>query len=257
MGHRITSVLSALNIARSTYYQWKNWHPSQQETRRNTLKTAIKAVYNTNRGIYGYRRIAAFLRFILNTEVGDRLVWELMNEMSLKSRTVRKSYKKPTTTTDTPQKPNLMKNLDDLSGVLTTDITYIQLMNRDWVYLATVYDPEKRRVVSYGLSSEMTKEFATSVVVKALRANGKPKMIHSDMGSQYTSSLFEGTLQNAGIDHPYDNARIESFHSLIKRELIYHEEYRTIDDVRASVEWYVNWYNNERINSRIEWLQAS
>ncbi|MEO3671956.1 DDE-type integrase/transposase/recombinase, partial [Leuconostoc mesenteroides] len=60
--------------------------------------------------------------------------------------------------------------------------------------------PEKRRVVSYGLSSEMTKEFATSVVVKALRANGKPKMIHSDMGSQYTSSLFEGTLQNAGID---------------------------------------------------------
>lgn len=187
-----------------------------------------------------------------------------MNEMSLKSRMVRKSYKKPTTTTDTPQKPNLMKNLDDLSGVLTTDITYIQLMNRDWVYLATVYDPEKRRVVSYGLSSEMTKEFATSVVVKALRANGKPKTIHSDMGSQYTSSLFEGTLQNAGIDHsysrkghPYDNARIESFHSLIKRELIYHEEYRTIDDVRASVEWYVNWYNNERINSRIEWLQAS
>ena len=155
MGHRITSVLSALNIARSTYYQWKNWHPSQQETRRNALKTAIKAVYNTNREIYGYRRIAAFLRFILNTEVGDRLVWELMNEMSLKSRMVGKSYKKPRTTTDTPQKPNLMKNLDDLSGVLTTDITYIQLMNRNWVYLATVYDPEKRRVVSYGLSSEM------------------------------------------------------------------------------------------------------
>ncbi|MHC8518669.1 hypothetical protein [Weissella confusa] len=51
MGHRITSVLSALNIARSTYYQWKNWQPSQRETRRNALKTAIKAVYNTNRGI--------------------------------------------------------------------------------------------------------------------------------------------------------------------------------------------------------------
>ncbi|MBD1502798.1 IS3 family transposase [Weissella cibaria] len=56
----------------------------------------MKAVYNTNRGIYGYRRIAAFLRFILNTEVGDRLVWELMNKMILKSRMVRKSYKKPT-----------------------------------------------------------------------------------------------------------------------------------------------------------------
>ncbi|MEN2370627.1 DDE-type integrase/transposase/recombinase [Leuconostoc lactis] len=55
-----------------------------------------------------------------------------------------------------------------------------------------------------------------NICCQALRANGKPKMIHSDMGSQYTSSLFEGTLQNAGIDHsysrkghPYDNARIE------------------------------------------------
>jgi len=107
-----------------------------------------------------------------------------------------------------------MKNLDDLSGVLTTDITYIQLMNRNWVYLATVYDPEKRRVVSYGLSSEMTKEFATSVVVKALRANGKPKMIHSDMGSQYTSSLFEGTLQNAGIDHFSEVNKLDYFYSV-------------------------------------------
>ncbi|MCT0025169.1 IS3 family transposase, partial [Weissella confusa] len=48
---------------------------------------------------------AAFLRFILKTDVGDRLVWELMNELNLKSRMVKKSYKKPITTTDTPQKP--------------------------------------------------------------------------------------------------------------------------------------------------------
>ncbi|WP_164908974.1 integrase core domain-containing protein [Leuconostoc mesenteroides] len=71
-------------------------------------------------------------------------------------------------------------------------------------------------------------------------------------------------LQNSGINHsysrkghPYDNARIEIFHSLIKREMIYHEEYRTIDDVRVSVEWYVNWYNNSRINSRTDWLQTT
>ncbi|MFH7315441.1 integrase core domain-containing protein [Weissella cibaria] len=57
--------------------------------------------------------------------------------------------------------------------------------------------------------------------------------------------------------HPYDNARIESFHSLIKRELIYHEEYRTIDDLRSSVKWYMNWYNNERTNSRINCLKSA
>ncbi|MFR4253168.1 MAG: IS3 family transposase [Weissella confusa] len=107
-----------MNIARSTYYQWKNWQPSQRETRRTALKTAIKAVYNTNRGIYGYRRIAAFLRFILKTDVGDRLVLELMNELNLKSRMVNKSYKKLTNHWTHLKKPNLMKKLDDLSGVL-------------------------------------------------------------------------------------------------------------------------------------------
>ncbi|MFR6560222.1 MAG: IS3 family transposase [Weissella confusa] len=39
--------------------------------------------------------------------------------------------------------------------------------------------------------------------------------------------------------------------------MIYHEEYRTIDDVRVSVEWYVSWYNNSRINSRTDWLQTA
>ncbi|WP_423841183.1 hypothetical protein [Weissella cibaria] len=29
---------------------------------------------------------------------------------------------------------------------------------------------------------------------------------------------------------------------------MYHEEYRTIDDVRASVEWYVNWYKIQTLN---------
>ena len=51
----------------------------------------------------------------------------------------RKRPKKPTTNTDTSQKPNLMRHLADLSGVVTTDITYIHLINQNWVYLATLF----------------------------------------------------------------------------------------------------------------------
>ena len=72
-------------------------------------------------------------------------------------------------------------------------------------------------------------------------------MIHSDMGSQYTSTLFEGTLQNAGIDHSYsrkgtpaDNGRIEAYHSLLKKEWIRLEQgsYEAIRDVIASITQY-------------------
>ena len=68
-----------------------------------------------------------------------------MNELNLKSRMVKL---KPTTTTDTIS--NLMKK-DDLSGVLATDITYIQLMNLGFIWQPSMTQ-KKRRVVSYGPS---------------------------------------------------------------------------------------------------------
>lgn len=62
-----------------------------------------------------------------------------MHELGIQSTMYRKRPKKPTTNTDTSQKPNLMRHLADLSGVVTTDITYIHLINQNWVYLATLF----------------------------------------------------------------------------------------------------------------------
>lgn len=62
-----------------------------------------------------------------------------MHELGIQPTMYRKRPKKPTTNTDTSQKPNLMRHLADLSGVVTTDITYIHLINQNWVYLATLF----------------------------------------------------------------------------------------------------------------------
>ncbi|WP_459127363.1 DDE-type integrase/transposase/recombinase, partial [Latilactobacillus curvatus] len=74
------------------------------------------------------------------------------------------------------------------------------------------------------LNTQMTKELATNVITQVMAQAVKPQIIHSDMGSQYTSDLFENTLSKYGIKHSYsrkgqpgDNARIESFHSILKR----------------------------------------
>lgn len=84
----------------------------------------------------------------------------------------------------------------------------------------------------------MTAQLVPSVIVKALQRGGKPLYVHSGMGSQYTSELFENTLEGVGIRRsysrkglPYDNARIESFQSLLKRELIYQRDFNSITDV--------------------------
>ncbi|CAM3156569.1 DDE-type integrase/transposase/recombinase [Leuconostoc gasicomitatum] len=88
------------------------------------------------------------------------------------------------------QRPNLIKYLNDFSGVWQTDITYIQLTNHKWVYLSTVLDPEKRKVLGYKIGDTMTAELATSALQMALDKHQKPLIIHSDMGSQCTSAEF-------------------------------------------------------------------
>ena len=50
-----------------------------------------------------------------------------------------------------------------------------------------------------------------------------PLVLHSDRGSQYVSKAYLEAAQKAQLSYskkgyPYDNACIESFHSLIKRE---------------------------------------
>ena len=80
------------------------------------------------------------------------------------------------------QKPNLIRHLHDLSGVQQTDITYIQLTNHRWVYLATVLDPEKIKVLGYKIGDTMTAKVATSALQMALDKHRKPLIIHSDMG---------------------------------------------------------------------------
>ncbi|MCM6838236.1 DDE-type integrase/transposase/recombinase [Leuconostoc mesenteroides] len=67
-------------------------------------------------------------------------------------------------------------------------LTFTDYFNHKWVYLATVLDPEKRKVLGYKIGDTMTAELATSALQMALDKHRKPLIIHSDMGSQYTSA---------------------------------------------------------------------
>lgn len=141
---------------------------------------------------------------------------------------------------------------------MLTDITYIPVANR-WGYLASVYQPETRQVIAYKLGYEMTKSLAAVPIKKALSLGYQPQIIHSDMGSQYTSDLsqytsdlFEQTLSSKNIKHSYsrkgrlgDNARIESFHSLLKREYVNTTKFSNMNETIAEIDSYIRWYNHE------------
>ena len=54
--------------------------------------------------------------------------------------------------------------------------------------------------------------------------------------------------------NPYDNACMESFHSIIKKEYVHHTRFKTFEKVRLG--WFnfiEGWYNRKRIHSSLNY----
>ena len=87
-------------------------------------------------------------------------------------------------------------------------------------------------------------------------------IFHSDRGSQYTSKDFEKLLTNYKIKHsyskkgyPYDNASMESFNSILKKEEVNLNKYKTFDEAKMAIfEFIESWYNNQRIHSTLDYI---
>ena len=108
------------------------------------------------------------------------------------------------------------------------------------------------------------------LVVKALKNayysqspdKNKQLIFHSDLGSQYTSNDLRELCKEFNIIQsfskkgcPYDNACIESFHSLIKKEEIYRNTYRTFEEANMAIFKYIEgWYNRKRLHSSINYM---
>ena len=145
-----------------------------------------------------------------------------------------------------------------------TDITYIHVQKEGWTYLASVMDLCSRKIIGYAYGISMTVELAVEAV-KSACLNVKDTqgiILHSDLGSQYTSQTFERYLSRHGILHsfsrkgsPYDNARIESVHSVMKKEDIYLHTYQDFREARRPIFEYIEgWYNRKRIHSAIGYM---
>jgi putative transposase len=186
-----------------------------------------------------------------------------MKENGLRSRTVKK-YK---ATTNSKHNLPVQENVLDRAFTASkpnekwaTDITYIPT-SEGWLYLACVLDLFSRKIIGWHMSDRMTKELVMQALKQAYgrQQPGGPVLHHSDRGSQYASHDYQDLLKEYEMigsmsrkGNCYDNACIESFHSLIKKELIYLNKYKTREEAKKSIFEYIEiFYNNQRIHSSI------
>ena len=191
-----------------------------------------------------------------------------MQILNLRSITVKKyNHAGKSTTDNTKDYSNLLNQdfkVEKPSKKWVGDITYIYTKETGWTYLAIVMDLFDLKIVGWQYGTNMTNGLVIEAFKKANvnRGLAKDGIFHSDRGSQYTSNDFELLLEKLEIKHsyskkgyPYDNASMESFNAILKKEEVNVNNYETFKEAKLAIfEFIEGWYNNQRIHSTIGYI---
>lgn len=248
-----------LNVSETGYYRFKRnlGRPDKDAVLSAVMQDVLdEHPFNDN---YGVDRMQIALMHRGYT-VGKRRISRIMKENGWLHERKRRPKGLTRATTEIQEKENLIKQdftSDQPYQKLLTDISQISCRDGK-LYISPIMDCFNGEIISLVMRSNMRKELCIdtfNAAAKRFPINGA--ILHSDRGSQYTSEAFREKLSNAGVlqslsgvNHCFDNARMESFFATLKKELLYRiPTYKMkMDEVKAIIFRYVFvYYNRIRI----------
>lgn len=246
-----------LQISKRSYY--RNIKTCSKDDKDASL---IYEVFNESMRTYGYRRIKQALLekygLVMNCKKIRRLMkcyYIIPGYAKRRKQTVQRKLLQENV------KDNLLKRnftVDAPDKVWVTDITYIILKNKR-MFLSTIMDLFDRQIVSYKIHTinDIPLVISTLITARLNRYNAVGTIIHSDQGFQYTSNEYQMMCRKFGFQismsrkgTPLDNAVIESFHSRLKNEVMYNNEFKDMNELKNAVFDWIWFYNNGRIKGK-------
>lgn len=244
-------------IARSTLY-YKPKLPSKDEVLKQQI---LKVWQDKTYAAYGHKRLAMHLK------VGKNRVKRVMKYFKLKPP--RRRIKKPSKPEDSNQPelhiPNLLldENKEPLKITMpdfawAQDFTYIWFAGCFW-YVATVIDIYTREILGFSFSKHHDKQLILDALEQALNTGRKPKVLHSDQGSEYKSEQYIQTILKHGIflsyskkASPWQNGFQESFYNNFKLDLGHLSQFETLGQLIEAIYQTIHAYNHKRIHTALK-----
>jgi putative transposase len=138
------------------------------------------------------------------------------------------------------------------------DITYIP-MQKGFLYLTAIIDVYSRYIVGWDISNTLDAENSLRVLRKAIQVHGKPDIVNSDQGSQFTCPLWVDYLEKQeiiismdGKGRALDNIWIERFWRTLKQEYVYICPAENGNILRKGLNKFINYYNNRRTHRSLD-----
>ena len=254
-------LLEIAQLPRATfYYHLKRLNrPDKYEA----VKAEITVIYHENKGRYGYRRITTELHK-RNLSLNHKTVQRLMKELGLVCRVRMKKYRsyKGEVGKIAPNLLNRNFHADKPNQKWVTDVTEFSLFGEK-LYLSPILDLHSSDLVSYTISSRPVLSMVTTMLEKAFEKipDGTGLILHSDQGWQYQHKQYQRMLREKDVRQSIsrkgnclDNAVIENFFGLLKSELLYLQEFQSMEHFKQELIAYLDYYNNRRIKAKLKGL---
>jgi len=214
--------------------------------------------WHTKQPYLGSRKLVIQLRKDGYT-ICRKTVRRLMNQMGIhaiypKMNLSKRNFKEAIV-------PYLLRNYEANfpNQVWSIDITYIP-MKRSHMYLTALIDWCSRKIVGYYLSDTLDTQSVIHAVREAVAAHGRPAILNSDQGCQFTSDEYKQLLKDMHIRQSMDgksrwadNIMIERWFRSLKIEQIYPNDYSSPRELRQLIKRYVHEYNTERPHAALDY----
>lgn len=257
--YKFDELLNKVGIKRATFYDWQK--RSQQPDKYADVKVVIRKAYRDSAETYGYRRMLAE-----TVKAGfpycEETIRHLMTQMGMKvvvysRHTAKYSSYKATIGHFAPNKLKQKFVATKVRTILHTDVTQLRLTTGGWAYISAVIGEANDEVLAACASSSPNKALISRTINELkphLKSSIMP-ILHSDQGWQYQTKDYQASLASLHIiqsmsrkGNCHDNAPVESFFNLLKREYLKRVNFNNIKDLQAGLNSYVYKFNNERIS---------
>ena len=189
---------------------------------------------------------------------------KLMKQMGLSSKVRMKKYRSYRGEVGKIA-PNLLErdfHTEKPNRKWVTDVTEFSLFGEK-LYLSPILDLCSENLVSYTIADRPALGMVISMLEKAFTTipDRTGLILHSDQGWQYQHTHYQAILEAKGIRQSMsrkgnclDNAVIENFFGLLKSELLYLQDFDSMEHFKSELEDYLDYYNNRRIKTKLKGL---
>ena len=246
-----------LQVSRSTYY-----YEAKQKADESELTAAIIDIFKTSRNNYGTRKIKCELAK-KDIFVSRRRIGRIMKQEGLVSTYTTAQFHLQKDTYNESKTANVVNRKFDeqpYQNVVVSDLTYVRV-GMNWNYICVLVDLFNREIIGYSAGPHKTASFVKQAFMTVGGSLKSINIFHTDRGNEFKNQLIEETLEafdiTRSLSHkgcPYDNAVAEATFKIIKTEFVKNQTFLNLDELKLQLADYVNWFNNHRIHSSLDYL---